>query len=81
MSVAVRGISRLGLAQDASGFRIRVWTERPEALATEQDWMRRELGGLGRPVDLRIYALAGDADGTIPTVRSLAAGPSLSALG
>ena len=75
------GETRLGLAQDASGFRIRVWTEHPEALATEQDWMRKELGGLGKPVDLRIYALAGDADGTIPTVRSLAARPSLSALG
>lgn len=75
------GETRLGLAQGSFGLQIRVWTEHPEALEDEKERMKRELEDLGKAVDLRIYALTYGPDGTIPTVRSLVVGPSLSALG
>ena len=75
------GETRLGLAQGASALQVRVWVEHPEALEGERDRIQEELEALGKATDLRIYALAPGADGTIPTLRSLAAGPSLSALG
>lgn len=75
------GEIRLGMAQGAFGLQIRIWTERPEILEAERERMKQELEDLGKPVDLKIYALTYGPDGTIPTVRSLVVGPSLSALG
>jgi hypothetical protein len=75
------GETRLGMSQGNSGLQIRIWTERPEALEREKENLEQELKGLGKTVDLRIYALAPRSDGTIPTVRSLVTGPSLRALG
>lgn len=75
------GETRLGLAQGAFGLRVRVWTEHPERLESQRPAMEAELRDLAPTVDLRIFALTYSADGTIPTIRSLVAGPSLSALG
>jgi hypothetical protein len=75
------GETRLGMAQSPGSLQIRIWTEHPEALETEKTRMEDELKDLGKPVDLRIYALTYGPDGTIPTIRSLVAGPSLRALG
>jgi hypothetical protein len=75
------GETRLGMAQGTFGLQIRIWTERPETLEADKAKLEAELKELGRPVDLRIYALTYRADGTIPTVRSLVVGPSISALG
>lgn len=81
MTFSRLGETRLGLAQGAATLQVRIWTEHPELLQEEQAGIQDELAGLGRAVDLRIYALAPPADGPIPTIRSLVTGPSLSALG
>lgn len=73
------GETRLGLAQGSFGLQVRVWTEQPEALEPER--LKQELEELGKPVDLKIYALTYGPDGTIPSLRSLVTGPSLRALG
>jgi hypothetical protein len=76
------GETRLGMAQGSFGLQIRIWTEHPELLEAERKRMEEELKDLGKPVNLRIYTLTYGPDGTIPTLRSLVAGPSsLSALG
>jgi len=75
------GETRLGMAQGPFGLQIRVWTERPEALEAQKERLKQDLEELGKAVDLRIYALTYGPDGTIPSLRSLVTGPSLSALG
>jgi hypothetical protein len=75
------GETRLGMAQGGFGLRIRVWTEHPEALEADRPHLEEELKALDKPFDLKIYALSPGPDGSILTVRSLAAGSSLSALG
>lgn len=75
------GETRLGMAQGSFGLQIRIWTERAEALEQERTRMEAELKELGKPVDLKIYTLTYGPDGTIPSLRALVVGPSLSALG
>jgi hypothetical protein len=75
------GETRLGMAQGSFGLQIRIWTEHPEALEVERKNIEEELQPLGKPVDLKIHTLTYNADGTIPSIRSLVVGPSLSALG
>lgn len=75
------GETRLGMAQGAFGLQIRIWTEHPEALEAERKAIEEELQALGKPVNLKIHTLTYNADGTIPSIRSLVIGPSLSALG
>jgi len=75
------GETRLGMAQGSFGLQIRIWTERAEALEKERTRMEAELKELGKPVDLKIYTLTYGPDGTIPSLRALVVGPSLSALG
>lgn len=75
------GETRLGMAQGTFGLQIRIWTEHPETLETERKNIEEELQTLGKPVDLKIHTLTYNADGTIPSIRSLVVGPSLSALG
>ncbi len=75
------GETRLGMAQGTFGLQIRIWTEHPETLEAERRSIEEELQTLGKPVDLKIHTLTYNADGTIPSIRSLVVGPSLSALG
>jgi hypothetical protein len=75
------GETRLGMAQGPFGLQIRIWTEHPEVLEAQRKRMEEDLKDLGKPVNLRIYALLGGPDGTIPSIRSLVTGPSVSALG
>lgn len=75
------GETRLGMAQGTFGLQIRIWTEHPEALEAERQGVEEELQTLGKPVNLKIHTLTYNADGTIPSIRSLVIGPSLSALG
>ena len=75
------GETRLGMAQGSFGLAIRVWAEHPEALEADRERLEEELKELGKHVDLRIYAITYLPDGSIPSLRSLVAGPSLQALG
>jgi hypothetical protein len=75
------GETRVGLARDPGGLRVRVWTEHPELLAGGREQLEAELGELGQAVDLKILPLTPGADGTIPTLRSQVAGSNLEALG
>jgi hypothetical protein len=75
------GETRLGLARDRAGLRVRVWTERPDLLEAGQERMAADLRDLGQPVDLRILPLDPGPDGTIPSLRSLVGGAGLEALG
>lgn len=75
------GETRLGLARDRGGLRVRVWTEHPDLLAADRARMEAELQDLGQAVDLRILPLDPGPEGTIPSLRSLVGGSGLEALG
>lgn len=82
LSFTQLGETRLGLAQDRGGLRVRVWTGHPEWLEPARARMEAELRDLGAAVDLKILPLDPGADGTVPSLRSLVVGTSsLQALG
>ena len=75
------GETRLGLAQSPGQLQVRVWAEHPERLAADVEGITRELEDLGSRVDLRVLRLTAEPGGAIPSVRGLATGSTLEALG
>lgn len=75
------GETRVGLERSPTLLQVRIWTEHPELLAKEEQHLTEELEGLDRRVSLKILPLNPGQDGSIPSLRSVVAGPSLHVLG
>jgi hypothetical protein len=71
------GETRLGLAKRQGALQVRVWAEHPQALEEEREALVAELAAQGSPVDLRIFTLTGP----VPSLKALAVGTRLEALG
>jgi len=71
------GEVRLGLEQHRAGLRVRLWVQDPQQVASIRQELEAELASLGRPVDLKVFALP---PGT-PDLRAMAGANPLQALG
>ena len=71
------GEVRLGLEQRSAGLRVRLWVQDPQQVASIRQGLEAELASLGRPVDLKVFALP---PGT-PDLRAMAGANPLQAMG
>lgn len=71
------GEVRLGLEQRSAGLRVRLWVQDPQQVASIRQELEAELASLGRPVDLKVFALP---PGT-PDLRAMAGASPLQAMG
>lgn len=71
------GETRIGMARTGRSLQVRIWTEHPEALESQQAELSEELKTLGAQVDLKILPLSSES----PSLRALVAGSSLQAMG
>lgn len=72
------GEARIGLEKGPAGLRARIWVQHPELLEGIGEDLETELKAIEGKVDLRILPLE---QGPVPSLRSLAAGSSLHAMG
>jgi len=75
------GETRVGLESSPKLLNIAIWAERPQHIEAQLSQMRNELSALGFDANVSINSLARGPDGTVPTIKSQIAGPSLHMLG
>jgi hypothetical protein len=75
------GETRIGMESSHKRLSIRIWTENPQFVENEVPQMTDELSALGYDALVSLHALFPDADGAVPSIKSIINGSSLHAMG